>query len=62
MASSSKTEIKKINMKIFKLRKLKMEDLLIDKDQWVMVDPGTTPMGMSIEDWTKLDRKENSTI
>jgi hypothetical protein len=62
MVSSSKIEIEKFNGKIFELWKLKMEDLLVDKEQWVVVDPGTTPMGMSMKDWMKLDRKEKSTI
>jgi hypothetical protein len=43
MASSSKMEIKKFNGKIFELWKLKMEDLLVNKYQWIMVDPGTAP-------------------
>ena len=56
MASSGKTEIEKF------LWKLKMEDLLVDKDQWITVDLGTKPMTMSDEDWKKLDRKAKSTI
>jgi hypothetical protein len=32
MASNSKMEIKKFNGKIFELWKLKMEDILVDKD------------------------------
>eukprot|EP00253_Pinus_taeda_P007441 PITA_07441 len=39
-----------------------MEDLLVDKDQWIVVDPGTKPTGLSDEEWKKLDRKEKSTI
>jgi len=39
-----------------------MEDLLVDKDQWIVVDPGTTPTGTSIDDWKKLDRKVKRTI
>jgi hypothetical protein len=35
---------------------------LVDKEQWVIVDPGTAPIGMSTYDWTKLDKKENNTI
>jgi hypothetical protein len=45
MASNSKMEIKKFNGKRFELWKLKMEDLLVDRDQWIVVDPGTTPTG-----------------
>ena len=62
MASSGKIEIEKFNGQSFELWKLKMEDLLVDKDQWIIVDPGTKPMTMSVEDWVKLDRKEKSTI
>jgi len=39
-----------------------MEDLLVDKDQWIIIDPGTKPTTMSAEDWAKLDRKGKSTI
>jgi len=39
-----------------------MEDLLVDKDQWIVVDLGTKPMGVSDEEWKKLDQKEKSTI
>ena len=30
----------------FEFWKLKMEDLLVDKDQWIMVDLGTKPTKM----------------
>jgi hypothetical protein len=43
MASSSRIEIEKFNGKNFELWKLKMEDLLVDKEQWIAVDPGTQP-------------------
>jgi hypothetical protein len=43
MASSSRIEIEKFNGKNFELWKLKMEDLLVDKEQWITVDPGTQP-------------------
>jgi hypothetical protein len=62
MANSSKIGIEKFNGHNFELWKLKMEDLLIDKEQRVTVDPGTAPMSMSVEDWKKLDRKAKSTI
>ena len=62
MASSGKIEIKKFNGQSFELWKLKMEDLLVYKDQWIAVDPGTKPMAMSDEDWKKLDWKAKSTI
>ena len=62
MTSSSRIEIKKFNGQNFELWKLKMEDLLVDKEQWATVDLGTKPIGVSTEDWEKLDRKARSTI
>jgi hypothetical protein len=50
MASNSKMEIEKFNGKRFELWKLKMEDLLVDRDQWIAVDPGTAPTGTSADD------------
>ena len=43
MASSGKIEIETFNGQSFELWKLKMEDLLVDKDQWIMVDLGIKP-------------------
>ena len=62
MASSRNIEIEKFNGQSFELWKLKMEDLLVDKDQWIAVDLGTKPMGVHDEEWKKLDRKEKSKI
>ena len=62
MASRRKIEIEKFNGQGFELWKLKMEDLLVDKDQWIMVDPGTKPTGVSDEEWKKLDQKAKRTI
>ena len=62
MVSGRKIEIEKFNGKSFELWKLKMEDLLVDKDQWIAVDPGTKPIAISDEDWKKLDRMAKSTI
>ena len=62
MASSGKIEIEKFNGQSFELWKLKMEDLLVDKDQWIAIDPGTKPTGVSDEEWKNLDRKAKSTI
>ena len=39
-----------------------MYDLLVDRDQWIAGDPGTKPMGVSDEEWKKLDWKAKSTI
>jgi hypothetical protein len=43
MASSSRIEIEKFNGKNFELWKLKMEDLLVDKEKWIVLDHGTQP-------------------
>jgi hypothetical protein len=50
MASNSKMEIRKFNGKRFELWKLKMEDLLVERDQWITVDLGTAPTGTSADD------------
>ena len=60
--SSSRVDIEKFNGQNFELWMLKMEDLLVDKEQWVVVDLGTNPASMSSEDWEKLDRKVRSMI
>jgi hypothetical protein len=48
--------------KVFLLWKINMEDLLVDKDQWIAIDPCTKPTRTSANDWKKLDRKAKSTI
>ena len=45
MTSSSRIEIEKFNGKNIELWNLKMEDLHVDKEQWIIVDPGTQPTG-----------------
>jgi hypothetical protein len=62
MVSSLKMEIEKFNGNFFELRNLNMEDLLMDRDYWIMVDPGTAPIGNLANYWKKLDRKAKSTI
>ena len=47
MVSSSRIEIDKFNSQNFELWKLKMEDLLVDREQWIVVDLGTKPTGTS---------------
>ena len=34
----------------------------MDRDQWIAVDLGIKPTGVSNEEWKKLDRKAKSTI
>jgi hypothetical protein len=41
MERSTKIEIKKFNGKHFEFWKLNMEDLLVEKDQWITVDQRT---------------------
>jgi hypothetical protein len=43
MESSSRIEIKNFDSKNFELWKLNMEDLLVEKEQWIYVDLGTQP-------------------
>jgi hypothetical protein len=50
MESNLKMEIEKFNGKSFELWKVKMEDLLVERDQWIMVYPGTAPIGTSTDD------------
>ena len=46
MVSSLRIEIEKFNAHNFELGKLKMEAFLVDREQWIVVDPGTKPTGM----------------
>jgi hypothetical protein len=62
MMSSSRIEIEKFNGHNFELWKLKMEYLLVDQEQWATIFPGTQSIGMSTEEWEKLERREISTI
>ena len=62
MSSNSRVEIEKFNRQNFEMWKLKMEDLLVDKEQWAIMDPSTKPIAMSSEDWDKLDRKARRMI
>ena len=54
MASSLRIEIEKFNGQNFELWKLKMEDLLVDREQRIVVDSGTKPVVTSQDDWDKL--------
>ena len=62
MESNLKMDIEKFNGKMFELWKLKMEDMLVDRDRWIVVDPSNTPTGTLEDDWKKLDQKAKSTI
>ena len=39
-----------------------MEDLLVDRKQWIVVDPSTKPIATSQDDWDKLEIRVRSTI
>jgi hypothetical protein len=62
MANNSKMEFKKFNGQSFELWKLNMEDMLVDKYQWIAIDLGTAPTGTLVDDWKKLDWKAKNTI
>jgi hypothetical protein len=62
MARSSRIEIEKFNGLNFKLWKLKMEDFLVDQEQWTIVCTSTQPTDMSMEEWEKLERRARSMI
>jgi hypothetical protein len=57
MESNSKMDIEKFNGQSFELWKFKMEDLLVHRDQWIMVDPSTAPTVTSADDWKKSGSK-----
>jgi len=60
MVSSGKIEIEKFNGQSFELWKLNMEDLLVDKDQWIVVDPGTKPTGVFDENGRSWIRRQRA--
>lgn len=62
MDNNSRIEIEKFKKHNFELWKLKMEDLLEDQEQWIFVNLGTTPIGMSTMDWDKIEWRARSTI
>ena len=62
MTSTSRIKIEKFNGQNFELWKLKMEDLLVDREQWNVVDLGTKCTAMSQDDWDKLERRAKSKI
>jgi hypothetical protein len=57
-----KNRDQKFNGWNFELWKLKIKDLLVDREQWKIVCLGTIPAGMSMEEWEKLKRISRSTI
>jgi hypothetical protein len=62
MASKSRIEIEKFNGHNFELWKLKIEDLFVDKEQWIAIYIGTMLIGISTEEWEKLERRARNMI
>ena len=58
---SSRIEIENFNGKNFELWKLKMEDLLVDKEQWIIVYPCTQPTGTQSTDTQSTGTQPTST-
>ena len=57
MDSTSRIEIEKFNGQNFELWNLKMEDLLIDRHKWILIDSGTTPLGIKMLNGAIIDVK-----
>jgi hypothetical protein len=62
MARSYRIEIEIFNSQNFDPWKLKMEYILVDREQWTLVYPSTQSIGMSMEEWEKLEIKSRSMI
>jgi hypothetical protein len=62
MTNSLKMKIEKFKGQSFELWKFNMKNLLVDRDQWIVVDSGTAFIWMFSYDWKKLDKKAKSTI
>ena len=62
MGSTSRIEIDKFNDNNFELWNLKIEDLLGDQEQWIVVDPCMKPTPTSQYNWDKLETRVRSTI
>lgn len=59
--NQSKIEIQKFDGKSFELWKLKMEDMLVDRDLWSVISE-KNHASASHEDWEKMNRKASSLI
>jgi hypothetical protein len=62
MANISIIEIERFNDQNLELWNLKMEDILVDREQWTTLCQGTQPTGMLMDEWEKLERRERSMI
>ena len=62
MTSISRIDIEIFNGHNLELWKPKMEDLLVYREQWIVVCPGTNSTGMSTKEWEKLKIKARSMI
>ena len=62
MERNPRIKIEEFSGHSFDLRKLNMEDLLVDKEQWIVVGPNTKPISMMKQEYENMERKERSTI
>jgi hypothetical protein len=62
MVTNSRIEIEKFNGHNFELWKVKIKYLLVYREQWTRICLGTILIGMSTEEWEKLERRARSTI
>jgi hypothetical protein len=60
MVSSSRIEIEKFNGHNFDIYNLKIEYLLVDREQWKILCPSTMLVGMPTEECEKIKRRERS--
>ena len=52
----------KFNEHSFEIYKSKMEQLFVNKYQWITMDISASLKGIFLEGWNKLERRENITI
>jgi len=62
MENGSRINIEKFNGQNLEFLKLKMKYILVDREKWVVVSLERIMMGMSREEWEKIERREMSRI
>ena len=62
MSNTFRIEIEKFNGQNFELWKLKMEYLLVDKEQWIAIEPRMILTHTLKKEQNKLDKKLESSI
>jgi len=61
-SSSSSLDIKTFNGMCYELWKLKMEDLLKERDQWLAATKEKKPNTINHDEWDKMNKKARGTI